>query len=188
MMKRFVFGNRITPILLVTCGLLVIIVAIERHSLLRQASEAPAADTQSETPTDRELTRSTYLAPDFETFSEILDRPLFTEGRTPPPEPSDADETVATPQQKQTRLNLRLEGIALTPDARVAVIRDLSSKKLFRIAEGEQHEGWTVENIHAMGATLKLGEQTEELTLELDDKKAGKTATPFRGNLNRRNK
>ena len=89
---------------------------------------------------------------------------------------------------KATHLKLRLEGIALTPEARVAVIRDLTSKKLFRLAEGDKHQGWTVENIHATGATLTLGKQTEELTQELEGAKAGKIQTPFQLNLNRTKK
>ena len=137
------------------------------------------------------LARATYDAPDYEAYSEILERPLFTEGRTPPPEQAATESAAATPK-KITPLNLRLEGIALTPEARVAVIRDLASKKMHRLSEGDKHQGWMVESIHATGATLKLGEQTEELTLELDAKSVGKTpvsaSAPFRRNLNRRKK
>ena len=177
MMKRINLGNRITPILLTACALLGAVVAVEWHTLSRHEAAVPAKDVQSAPVADLELTRSTYVAPDFEAFSEILERPLFTEGRMPPAEQPAAETTAATPR-KVTPLKLRLEGIALTPEARVAVIRDLASKKLYRLAEGEKHQGWTLEVIHPAGATLRLGEQTEELTLELEEKSAGKAMIP----------
>jgi len=37
-----------------------------------------------------------------------------------------------------------------------------------------------VESIHATSATLKRGEQSHELKLELDQKKLGKTPSPVR--------
>ena len=73
---------------------------------------------------------------------------------------------------------MRLEGIALTPVAKVALIRDISSNTLLRLAEGAQHQGWVVESVNATSATLKRGEQTHELMLELNTGKMRKTPPP----------
>ncbi len=137
----------------------------EWYTLSRQDSILNGSDVQPAAVTDVQLTRTTYMMPDFEAFSEILERPLFTEGRTPPQQPT-PEQTSVSPV-KQTQLTLRLEGIALTPAARIAVVRDITSNKLLRLAEGEEHQGWEVESIRATGATFKRGEQTQELTLEL---------------------
>jgi general secretion pathway protein N len=115
------------------------------------------------------------MMPDFGAFSEILERPLFTEGRTPPQQPT-PEQTSVSPV-KQTQLTLRLEGIALTPAARIAVVRDITSNKLLRLAEGEEHQGWEVESIRATGATFKRGEQTQELTLELNKRSPRESAS-----------
>jgi hypothetical protein len=183
-MKRISFGNRLSPVLLTACFLFGAIVAFEWYALSRQDGIATGTDAQPAAAADVELARSTYVAPDFEAFSEILERPLFTQGRTPP-EPPTTEEVTASPG-KQKKLTLQLEGIALTPVARVAVIRDTASNKLFRLAEGEKHQDWVVESIHATSATLKRGEQTRELTLELKKKSPGKT--PSLGMTKRRKK
>ena len=65
-------------------------------------------------------------------------------------------------------MRLRLEGVAITPQTRVAVVRDLASNQLLRLAEGAEHQGWVVETVHPAGATLKQGQQTQELVLEVD--------------------
>ena len=136
------------------------------------------SDTQPVDVADVQSTQITYVAPDFAAFSEILERPLFTEGRTPPEEPT--IEQAAVSLGNLTLLNMRLEGIALTPVARIAVIRDITSNTLLRLAEGAKHQGWVVESVHAMSATLKRGEQTQELTLELDQNTILKPPSPIR--------
>ena len=67
------------------------------------------SDAQPAEVTDSQPPRSTYTAPDFAAFSEILERPLFSEGRTPPEEP--AVQQAAVNYGQQTQLALRLEGI-----------------------------------------------------------------------------
>jgi len=175
-MKRISLGNRLTPILLTACVLFGVIMMFEWYALSRQDGILNGSDVQPAAATDVQLTRTTYMTPEFEAFSEILERPLFTEGRTPPQQPT-PEQTSVSPV-KQTQLTLRLEGIALTPTARIAVVRDITSNKLLRLAEGAKHQGWEVESIHATGATFKRGEQTHELTLELDKRNLRKTSSP----------
>jgi len=176
-MKRISFGNRLTPVLLAACVLFGIIVAVEWLVLSRQNGTSIGNDTQPAVAADAQPTRTSYAAPDFETFSEILERPLFTEGRTPP-EPPTPEQAAALKPGMQKQLTMRLEGVALTPVARIAVVRDISSNTLLRLAEGATHQGWVVESINATSATLKRGEQVHELTLELDKKSVGKRPIP----------
>jgi hypothetical protein len=177
-MKRISFGNRLTPVLLTACVLFGVIVTLEWLTLSRQTGIVTGSDTQPAIAADAQLTRATYAAQDFEVFSEILERPLFTEGRTPP-EPPTPEQTALKPGI-QSKITMRLEGIALTPVARIAVVRDISSNKLLRLAEGAQHQGWVVESVKATSATLKRGEQTHELTLELNTGKLRKKPSPVK--------
>ena len=180
-MKRISFGNRLTPALLTACVLFGVIVAFEWLALSRQNDTATGNDAQPAATADAQPTRATYVAPDFEAFGEILERPLFTEGRTPPEPPTPEQAAVLKPGM-QAKLTMRLEGIALTPEARIALVRDISSNTLLRLAEGATHQGWVVESIHATSATLKRGEQSHELTLELNEKSLKRTPSPVRKN------
>jgi type II secretory pathway component PulC len=179
-MKRISYGNRLTPALLTACVLCGIIATFEWYALSRQDGIATASKTQPATAADVQLTRSAFVAPDFAAFSEILERPLFTEGRTPPEQPTNEQASVSP--VKQTPLSLRLEGIALTPAASIAVVREIPGNKLLRLAVGGKHQGWEVESIHATGVTFKRGEQTHELILELDKKSNRKAPRPSQKN------
>jgi hypothetical protein len=75
---------------------------------------------------------------------------------------------------------MRLEGIALTPEARIAVVRDIPTNKLLRLAEGDKHQGWVVVSVEATSATLKQGERTHQLMLELDKKGPRSASSPSR--------
>jgi hypothetical protein len=170
-MKRISLGNRLTPYLLLVCVLLAGIVMLERSNpapltIIESRLESDPADT-----TDVSLPRTAYITPDIKTYDEIIERPLFLEGRAPPVQP---DPVQARPSVKKTPLRLQLEGVAITPEIRVAVVRDLGNKKLLKLEEGMKHQGWVLESVNTAGATFKHGEQTEELTLEIDKKSQGK--------------
>ncbi len=164
-MKRISFGNRLTPFLLIGCVVLAAVLVFEWRALSRQSDIAGGKAARPVSGTELELDRTPYRAPDFAAFAEILERPLFTEGRTPPP----AVEQVTAKAGKPAKLAMRLEGIALTPGARIAVVRDIANNKLLRLAEGAKHQGWLVERVNATSATLRRGEQTQELKLELNN-------------------
>ena len=64
-------------------------------------------------------------------------------------------------------LRLKLEGIAIAGGSRVAVLRNLSNKGLVQLAEGESHEGWTLDSLSSVAATFSRdGEQRTELPLD----------------------
>jgi len=175
-MKHNAFGNQLTPVLLAACALLGVIAALEWYALSDEAGIEPVGEELPAAATDARLTRISYMAPDAGAFSEIVERPLFTEGRTPPQAPA-TEQTNASPV-KQTPLTLRLEGIALSPESRIVLVRDLTSNKLLRLAEGANHQGWVLEAIHPTGATFRRGGQSRELSLEPGKKNRGKTMIP----------
>ena len=73
-----------------------------------------------------------------------------------------------------THIRLKLEGVAITPEARIAVLRDLTTKKMLHLAEGGNHNGWKLESVHADRALFKHNQQTVELELELEESAPGK--------------
>lgn len=67
-----------------------------------------------------------------------------------------------------TPLLLKLEGVALIGESRVAVLRDLSNNQLLQLAEGMMHDGWTLDSVTAASASFSRGRQTSVLVLDPD--------------------
>ncbi len=102
-------------------------------------------------------------------YREITERPLFVEGRMPP-KPEEKAPAIAAP--RALPLKLKLEGVVITPQNRVAVIRDLTTNRLLRVTEGMNQDDWKLTQVDNASATVeRLGER---LTLELEIPGAGK--------------
>ncbi len=171
-------GTQLTfPLLLICIGLGALI-AWEWHGVSPGLSgQGRMIDPQVALPVSQPDT--TYTPPGIEAFDEILARPLFVPGREPPEAPLAAN---ATPAVESVPMRLRLEGVAITPETRVAVVRDLRSNELLRLGEGMSHDGWRVAQVLAGRAVMQRGTATEELKLELDapDRKKGVPPGLFR--------
>ncbi|MET0069149.1 MAG: hypothetical protein ABW096_03865 [Candidatus Thiodiazotropha sp.] len=119
-------------------------------------------------------------------YNEITQRPLFVEGRLPPaePEPKTAGRTAGKP------LRLKLEGVAMMPQNKVAIIRDLETNELYRVSQGMNKNDWKVESVDSESATVVRKGVKLELKLELEEKpvKQGrkkKRKAPARKKVNR---
>ena len=51
---------------------------------------------------------------------------------------------------------------------RVAVLRNLRNNFLLQLAEGDTHDGWTLDVVNSNSATFSRGEETTELPLDPD--------------------
>ena len=109
-----------------------------------------------------EFGSATVAAPPMSQLVDMTERPLFfTDRRMPQPEVK----TAAPPPPKPLRL--KLEGIALAGGARVAVLRNLNGNGLLQLAEGESHDGWTLDSLSSTNATFsRNGAQSTELLLD----------------------
>jgi hypothetical protein len=86
---------------------------------------------------------------------------FYIERRMPEPEVETA------PPPPPTPLRLKLEGIAIASGSRVAVLRNLNGNGLVQLAEGEAHDGWTLDEISSNSAKFsRNGKQSTELPLE----------------------
>lgn len=94
-------------------------------------------------------------------LGDMLERPLFFDDRTMPEPPKDE-----TPPPPPKPLMLRLQGVALAGGARVAVLRNTSNNLLLQLVEGEDHDGWTLDEVTTTSARFSRGAQTTELLLE----------------------
>ncbi len=157
---RFDTGNFLTRLLLSLCGLLTLIIVAEWLIPVRAVAvnEATGDSGDVEFPT---LASSRYVHPNSDNFAAILERPIFFKDRKLPAE------AIAKPAAAPAPLRLKLEGVAIAAESRVAVLRDLAGNHLVQLVEGMSHNGWTLESVNADSATFRRGGQITELTMDL---------------------
>jgi hypothetical protein len=160
MMKRFSL-SRPTQ-LLVAANLTLALVVVAELLLPAKPGTANAATAGEAATALPEFGDSTVAAPPISQLVDMLERPLFfVDRRMPQP----AVETAPPPPP--TPLRLKLEGIAIAGGARVAVLRNLNGNGLLQLAEGDSHEGWTLDSLSSTNAMFsRNGEQSTELLLD----------------------
>lgn len=120
-----------------------------------------------------------FQATPFASLSEIFERPLFTEGRIPAEKP-DKNTNTAT---KAVPLKLKLEGVVISPESKVAIISDLQTKELLRLSQGMSHANWKVTAVSEESVTIQQGANEITLQLEIDEAAGslpGKPRAPFK--------
>ena len=160
-MKILALGNHLTPFLLAACGVLLVTLAVQSGNMVQ--TDNRAANNRKPVGTDQ-AQKANFTAPGLAAFSEITERPLFRQDRQPPPEV----ERSPTAARTLSPLRLQLEGVAITPESSIAVMRDLSNNKTLHLAKGMKHQGWELTEITDTVATFTRGAQNQEFTLKKD--------------------
>lgn len=158
-MKRLLLRNRMTTGLIVLCGLLALIILTEITLLDTTDFDPDTFNDDIELPAD---TKGRFIPKSLAYFTDILERPLLFEGRRMPPEPV----AVAKPVKKKAPLRLKLEGIAISSDRRIALLRSTSDNKALQLVEGMSYKGWTLQELNSSGAKFLRGEDVTEIILE----------------------
>jgi hypothetical protein len=160
-MKNRIALSRPTQLLIAANTALALIILAELL-LPAQPGTANAAAANGDNVALPEFGDTTIAAPPINQLVDMMERPLFyIERRMPEPEVETA------PPPPPTPLRLKLEGIAIAGGSRVAVLRNLNGNGLVQLAEGEAHEGWTLDEISSNSANFsRNGEQRTELPLE----------------------
>lgn len=100
--------------------------------------------------------------PDAETgFPELLSRPIFSVSRRPS---ASANQGVAGAMK---RGQFVLVGVLITPNQHSALLRDVETNKTETVAMGAQIRGLTLGEVEANKVVLRLGAESEELTLKV---------------------
>ena len=151
--------SRPTQLLIAANVVLSLVIAIQ---ILYPAKPAAA---ESETLQDAaailpEFGDVSLRPPTIANLADMLGRPLFFVDRRMPKPPE-----TQVPAPPPTPLRLQLEGVALTSGASIAVLRNLADNQLLQLAEGETHDGWTLESVSSNSASFSRGTQVTELPL-----------------------
>ena len=104
------------------------------------------------------------VAPE-QAYPETAARPLFTPTRRPAPEPAAQQQAAFQPGQYV------LLGVTMAGDNRIAMLREKSTGRIYRIARGGEINGIKLASIERDTVTLAMGGQQEQLPLTVQ--KAG---------------
>ncbi|MDH3737771.1 MAG: hypothetical protein OER92_01160 [Alphaproteobacteria bacterium] len=100
--------------------------------------------------------------PPIETYSETIERPLFLPDRRPPAIGEEQQEVEAVESGLFTLL-----GIIVSPTQRIALVKVRGTQSVLQLTEGQQANGWTVQQIHPGEVIFESKDKTE--TIELID-------------------
>jgi hypothetical protein len=118
---------------------------------------------------DINLVNKAITIPPLQYYAAITDRPLFYEERKPivfaEPEKQKAKTSFIKKRTKPDQYYL--SGIIITPDAKLAVIRDATGKNTERLSMGDTYSGWTLTQIEPLKVTLRKGDQEKVLELSV---------------------
>jgi hypothetical protein len=157
--KRLLLHNRMTTGLSALCGLLTLILLAEITLLDTTDFDPDTSRDNIELPVGNS---GRFIPKTLAYFTDILERPLLFEGRRMPPEPVAA----AKPVKQKAPLRLKLEGIAISSDRRIALLRNTSDNQALQLIEGMSYKGWTLQELNTSGAKFLRGEDVTEIILE----------------------
>ena len=165
-------ANRLTLVLLLLCSGLGAMIAWELHVIAATQEALPDSSQASDDSPPAVQTLPNALsvslpATALQAYREILERPLFIRGREPPAKPQ-----AAAVSEQATPLRYLLEGVALSRDKRVALLRDPGSREQVSLEEGDEWQGWRVEQVLPDRVILSGDGQIRELLLEPEDTQA----------------
>jgi hypothetical protein len=153
---------KLLSFLLICCLILAVIVIgewwVASHSyqnLLTSVDEIDEVADEVETMPEIKLAEQSL-----ESYSAMVNRPLFTEGRKPI---EDSEES--TPLQEFTgNVELILTGLVDMPGGVTAMLRD-NNNKHYRAKQGEEAQGWEVARIETDKIIIERGSDRKELML-----------------------
>jgi hypothetical protein len=96
--------------------------------------------------------------PALKNYAEIVERPLFNQGRRP--------SRGAENESVKTNNPLVLIGTVITPDISEALFHSQQNNGVIRARLGEWVEGWKVDSIEPDRVTVRRDERTAEIVLE----------------------
>jgi hypothetical protein len=123
--------------------------------------------TRDNTVTLTQADRTVDFLP-IEQFQSVKNRPLFFEGRRPPPEyvPDAPAAKPTRPVGKVRPPNATLSGVIKVGDSTYVILNGVGKKKgLSRAKVGEDVNGWKVESIHDDRVVVQSGKEKHEILL-----------------------
>lgn len=136
-----------------------------------------------------------------QSYTAILARPLFVSTRRPlppkfvprqrspssastrrlpPPSPPSLPVPVEPPKPTMRKGQFILDGIIITKDKNIALLREVATRKMVRVELGQEINGMQIEKLDRDKITFKQGDEREELILKIKTgpSQPGRSASP----------
>ncbi|TQE99590.1 MAG: hypothetical protein FKY71_07080 [Spiribacter salinus] len=161
MIRRLV-TDQISWALLAGCLVLAVMLTL-------QIADAPDPGVTAATPNSQGANAAATAReeplqfPPLTAYQEIVERPLFSKDRRPPPAPAAETSQASTVDVPQ----YELEGTVLSPDGSFAILQDRRKRELQRLGLGERLDAWTVAEIGEGWLRLEHGERNARLQMDL---------------------
>lgn len=129
------------------------------------------------------LSETEIELPGLDVYSDVVERPLFSETRRPEPKDVGDEEIVPEPEAvPAVPLNVALTGIIHTPSIRIALVRDNNTGRALNLREnmplpGDQG-GWLVKTIEPRRVVFEDSSNQAETSLDLAIGTGSKVPTP----------
>ncbi|HYY16429.1 MAG TPA: hypothetical protein VE965_07270, partial [Gammaproteobacteria bacterium] len=161
-MRALILKYPLTTVLGLVCALLLAILVSE---LLFPPSPLVITPEASRTPqSPLPVKKDDFSLSPLSQFQAIVERPLFLQSRRPiPGATTETSPTVS----KETRLNqYSLTAVVIVPDKRLALLRSTTDKKIHKIEEGQDLQGWKLKEIKDESALFQQVNESQELRLQ----------------------
>jgi hypothetical protein len=161
-MRTLILKYPLTAVLGFVCTLLLAILVSE---LLFPPSPSVITPEASRTPQFPLLVKKDdFSLPPLSQFQAIIERPLFLQNRRPILSATTETSPIAS---KETRLNqYSLTAVVIVPDKRLALLRSTTDKKIHKIEEGQDLQGWKLKEIKDDSALFQQVNESQELRLQ----------------------
>lgn len=149
------------------CGFMALVGVLAWMGAGRGYGWLPETEAPPVTGVGRIDTEAVVMPPDSE-FAEVRQRPIFNDDRKPTPIIDEPKTDIPPP----VPLNITLTGIVLTPDVRLAMVRDNAKNEAVSLRVGMplpgEQQGWTLTEIRARSVVFKNPQdETSEVELEV---------------------
>lgn len=144
-------------------GLILVIGGLELDWGRRFQAPLPVLREPVAKPVETLLLPEFVLPPLEQGYAETVSRPLFVATRraAPPPPPP------TPPKPMMQKGQFILLGAIIAKDVSVALLKEKSSGKTFRVTKGKQINGITLDKVEAESVMLTQWDDKEELTLKI---------------------
>ena len=149
--------RRLTPALGIVCALLALLLIALWAGAGRGAHWDDSAEPARLPPL--KAASPPPSVPPLQDFASVWEHPLFSPDRKPIPGTGDDGESADSN-------NLELTGVIILPDLRMALLRERSTGRTWRVREGQSGGGTTVIEVKPRSAVVEAGGSRSELALK----------------------